>query len=170
MCLIIWKKEDSENLFLCSKNIYQLYCNQIKKLKFYGDIDDSIILKLLKKFNNIKKLDLSWCMNIKDYSFISKLNKLEILNLIETNVSDISFLENNKNIKGLELRGCKNIKDYSIILELDKLEKLYLYDSNISYISFLENNKNIKELYLERCLNINRDDKIFKRKDIKFFL
>ena len=37
-------------------------------------------------------------MNINDFSFLSKLDKLEILNLSFTNISDISFLENNKNI------------------------------------------------------------------------
>ena len=89
--------------------------------------------------------------NIKDYSFISKLDKLEILKLSHTNTSDISFLENNKNIKELYLEECENIKDYSFISALDKLEILDLSYTNISDISFLENNKNIKKLHLEVC-------------------
>ena len=51
---------------------------------------------------------------------ISKLEKLEKLNLCDTNISDISFLENNKNIKELDLAWGKNIKDYSIISKLEK--------------------------------------------------
>jgi len=51
---------------------------------------------------------------------ISKWEKLEKLNLCDTNISDISFLENNKNIKELDLAWGKNIKDYSIISKLEK--------------------------------------------------
>ena len=58
--------------------------------------------------------------NIKDYSIISNLEKLENLNLRYTNISDISFLEKNKNIKELNLKGCDNIKDYSILSNLLK--------------------------------------------------
>ena len=29
-------KDDINNLCICDKHIYQLYCNQIKKLKIYG--------------------------------------------------------------------------------------------------------------------------------------
>ena len=34
---------------------------------------------------------------------------------MNTNISDISFLKNNKNIKDLNLEACENIKDYSFI-------------------------------------------------------
>ena len=36
---------------------------------------------------------MTGCRNIKDFSFISKLEKLEKLILRYTNISDISFLE-----------------------------------------------------------------------------
>ena len=117
---------DAKCLSLCSKDIYQLYCNQIKKLKLNEDIKEIEIIKLLNKYEYVIELDLSGCENIKDYSIISKLDKLEKLNFRCTNISDISFLENNKNIKELKLTGNLfnplNIKDYSIISKLDKLE------------------------------------------------
>ena len=94
--------KDKKCLSLCSKDIYQLYCNQIKKLKLNGDIKEIEIMKLLTKYEYLIELDLEGCKNIKDFSIISKLNKLEILNLSWTNISDISFLKNNKNIKELE--------------------------------------------------------------------
>ena len=72
-----------------------------------------------------------------------------------------------KNIKELYLDYCKNINDFSFISKLNKLEILDLSNTNISDISFLENNKNIKQLYLWYCKNIDKNDKIFKEKDIK---
>ena len=75
------------------------------------------------------------CKNIKDFTIISKLEKLEYLNVSDTNISDISFLEKNKNIKFFNLHGCKNIKDFTIISKLEKLETFNVSDTNISDIS-----------------------------------
>ena len=85
---------------------------------------------------------------------ISKLNKLESLKLTWINISDISFLENNKNIKKLEFYKCP-VKDS----EFPKFEKLEILEINeneeLSDISFLEKNKNIKRLRLSSCYKIN---------------
>ena len=81
------------------------------------DISD---ISFLEKNKNIKELNLGMCENIKDYSFISNLEKLEYLNLRDSNISDISFLEKNKNIKELCIEGCFKIKEYSILSNLDK--------------------------------------------------
>ena len=83
---------------LCSKKIYQFYCKQVKKLKIKEDIEESNISNIkFDKYKDLIELTLEECRNIKDYSFISKLEKLENLNLRNTNISDISFLEKNKN-------------------------------------------------------------------------
>ena len=91
---------------LCGfKKIYGLYCNQIKKLKIKEDIEISKVSNIkIDKYKNLIELDLSGSKNIKDYSFISKLEKLENLNLYFTNISDISFLEQNKNIKRIRFK------------------------------------------------------------------
>ena len=113
------EKDDIKSLSLCFKKIYQLYCNLIKKLKIKEGIETSNISKIkFDKYENLIELDLAGCKNIKEYSIISNLEKLENLNFSYTNISDISFLEKNKNIKGLYLAECKNIKDYSIISKL----------------------------------------------------
>ena len=75
-------------------------------------------------------------MDIKDYSVVSKLEKLQKLNLGCTYISDISFLDKYKNIKELDLEGCYYIKDYSVVSKLEKLQNLNLSYSNISDISF----------------------------------
>ena len=77
------------------------------------------------------------CKNIKDFTPISALESLEILNIEYTNILDISFLGKNKNIKELELFLCQKIKDFTPISKLARLEILNIGDTNISDISFL---------------------------------
>ena len=46
---------------------------------------------LINKYDNVKNLDLSSCKNIEDFTPISKLERLETLNVNYTNIYDISF-------------------------------------------------------------------------------
>ena len=57
------------------------------------------------------------CKNIKDFNPISKVEKLEDLDVSFTNISDISFLEKNKNVKQLNLYSCKNINNNNNIFK-----------------------------------------------------
>ena len=77
------------------------------------------------------------CKNIKDFTPISALGGLEILNIEYRNILDISFLGKNKNIKELELFLRQKIKDFTPISKLARLEILNIGDTNISDISFL---------------------------------
>ena len=110
--------DDMKYLCLCSKKMYEFYCNLIKSLKTIEIKERYEIIYLSKincgKYINLIELNLRGSQYIKDFSSISKLEKLENLNLSNTNVSDISFLEKNKNIKELNLERCKNIQDYSL--------------------------------------------------------
>ena len=149
------EKDDIKGFSLCNKKIYQLYCEQVKKLTIKKNIEESNISSIkFDKYKDLIELNLEGYENIKDFSLISKLEKLENLNLSCTDISDISFLEKNKNIKELNLSLCENIEDYSFISKLEKLEILNCSDTNISDISFLKKNKNIKELNLAGCKNI----------------
>ena len=65
------------------------------------------------------------CKKIKDFSTISKLEKLEILDVGETNISDISFLEKNNNIKELRLNECKNINKNGKIFQRKDIKIYY---------------------------------------------
>ena len=118
---IFMDKENIKSLSLCNKKIYQSYCNQIKHLKINKYAEISNLIKLFNKYENINNLDLCECNNIKDFISISKLERLEILNVGYTNIYDISFLEKNKNIKELRLYFCKNIKDFISISKLERL-------------------------------------------------
>jgi len=44
---------------------------------------------LIDKYDNINNLDLDNCKDIEDFTPISKLERLEILNISDTNISDI---------------------------------------------------------------------------------
>ena len=136
------KRDDIKSLSLCNRKMYKLYCEQIIKIKinrinaninivkildnypYINNLDlsecsDLTSISFLEKNNNIKELRLNSCKNIKDFSIISKLKKLESLDVDYTNISDISFLEKNNNIKELRLNSCKNINDFSSISKLE---------------------------------------------------
>ena len=126
-----------------------------RKIEKETDILDFKVLNY--RYKNINNLDLNHYRNIKDFTFISKLERLEILSVNDSNFSDIPFLgknKNNKNIKELYLENHKNIKGFIPISKFEKLEILNINQINISDISFLEKNKNIKELHLENSKNI----------------
>jgi len=82
-------------------------------------IDD---ISFLEKNKNIKELGLIFCQQIKDFSPISKLERLEILYANDTNISDLSFLEKNKNIKKLYLGDCENINKNDKIFSRKDIE------------------------------------------------
>ena len=64
---------------------------------------------------NIKELNLERCSQIRDFSYMKYAEKLEVLNLRETDITDISFLAKNKCLKKLYLTNCHNNKDFSYI-------------------------------------------------------
>jgi len=61
------------------------------------------------------------CENIKDFSSISKLGNLEELYVARTNISDVTFLENNKFLKQFYIYDCKNISKNEIKIKNEDL-------------------------------------------------
>ena len=57
-------KDNIKFLFLCNKNIYLLYCNQIKKLKINKEAQIYNLQKIIDKYDNINNLDLTYCKNM----------------------------------------------------------------------------------------------------------
>ena len=160
------EKKEQKYLSLCNKKIYKLYCSRVKKLK----IRPAMISKsIFNKYENFISLDLSKCLYIFDFSFISNLEKLEILNVSNTYITDISFLERNKNIKDLDLYDCMCLRDFTPIFHLEKLEILNISYTNIDDISFLVGNKNLKEFYLYDCTNIKDFKPLFNLEKLEKF-
>ena len=155
-------KGDILLLSLCNKKIYQFYCMQVNELKINESTKILNLEILIDKYCNANILNLNKCKNIKDFTLISKFERLEIIDISNTNISDISFLEKNKKIKELYLNYCEKIIEFKHISKLKRLETLKVSDTNISDISFLEENQNLKKLEMYRCKNIKYFSSISK--------
>ena len=163
---------DKKNLYLCNKKFYQLYCNQITDLIIFDKVNKSKVKKTLNKYKNVESLKIVDCndisfldencnikslnlrghfncaLKIKDFSPLFRLNKLEILDIHFTDITNISFLKNIKNLNELHLYSIskKTIIDSTPISYLEKLEVLELIYTNINNFSFLKNTNQIKKL------------------------
>jgi internalin A len=118
----------------------------------------------INRFHEISILYL-YKMDVKNFSFLSDLPKLDQLYIIRCYGSDFQSLKNLKGFTSLDLSS-NNICDISFLKYLKDLTSLDLSNNNISDISFL------------RCLNsltslkLNRNKRIFfpfSKKDPKSF-
>ena len=134
--------------------------NDFKSLKYLYicnfNFDNNFIIKII----NLKLLYCEKCSNITISD--SFCQKLEILNFIDNNISNIKHLENVnlKELKELNLYN-NNISDIKILekIKFDKLKILNLSGNNISDINSLVN-ANLKELkdlnlYNNKIIDIN---------------
>ncbi len=78
---------------------------------------------------------------------LSKFHHLKKLNLINTNLTDISFLQGLSNLTQLDLRS-NQIKNISFLQGLSNLTNLYLGANQITDISFLQGLSNLTHLIL----------------------
>ena len=134
--------------------------NDFKSLKYLYicnfNFDNNFIIKII----NLKLLYCEKCSNITISDTFCQ--KLEILNFIDNNISNIKHLENVnlKELKELNLYN-NNISDIKILekIKFDKLKILNLSGNNISDINSLVN-ANLKELkdlnlYNNNIIDIN---------------
>lgn len=101
----------------------------------------------LKWFPNLKTLLIGY-NEISDISVVSKLTKLESLQLPFNHIQSIEAIGDLKNLKAVEVMG-NQIKDISILKQLPKIETLFLQENQIDDINVLKENTNIKVLYLD---------------------
>ena len=98
--LLFSEQNDIQSLKLCCKRIKQIFYECATKIKINKNINLCDLSKInFQKYENLRKLDLGWCRKISKFKFISKLEKLEKLNLKDTKIKDISFLEKKKILK-----------------------------------------------------------------------
>ena len=92
MNFLNFQTKTAKNAYLyVIKKIYQIYCKQVNKVKN--------LEILIDKYENANNLDLGYCRNIKDFIPIYKLERLEYLDVSNTNISEILFLEKTKSLK-----------------------------------------------------------------------
>lgn len=92
----------------------------------------------LKYCTNVKYLDMSWC-NIRDFSFLTSMDNLECVVLQQTNISDLSVLQNCQNLTWLDLAGCTALKDVSPLSSTANLKYLNLSATKVKDLSPLSN-------------------------------
>ncbi|MBU5436975.1 leucine-rich repeat domain-containing protein [Tissierella sp. MSJ-40] len=112
----------------------------------YGDLN----IEDLKYLKNLQTLDLSFYETDFDLSSLSKLKKLEELNLFGNKISDLRGLEGLINLRSLDLAN-NNISDLTPLRNLTNLTKLRLNDNgSITDIKALANLVNLTELSLPK--------------------
>ena len=113
---------------------------RLKKLYLSGGSSGPWSLRnfnALKDLTNLQLLDLSQ-NKIRDISFLLKLNGLLDLNLSFNNIRDVSPLENLHQLRKLNL-SLNRIDDFSYISQLTNLKDLILFDANVTDLGFLKN-------------------------------
>lgn len=119
-----------EGLGLYELNDLTIFEN-MNKLEYFeltaADIQTG--LDIICEKENLLSLNLFRC-NAEDFSPIGKCDKLKILYLSETNVTDLSFLKDLSELEHLDIDNV-NAEDYLPLLELPKLNKLCAENTDI---------------------------------------
>ncbi|MCG8484773.1 MAG: leucine-rich repeat domain-containing protein [Clostridia bacterium] len=127
----------------------------MEEMGFFDDFDSNKINDLtpLRNLNNINHLDLSNLnknnqknlAESKNIAIISKLTKLEYLDISNTGIQDISFLKNNPNLKVLKVNG-NDIEDFSVLEQLKNLEIIEMKHNNIKSVDIITKLEHLKEI------------------------
>ncbi|KAJ0028520.1 hypothetical protein Pint_36689 [Pistacia integerrima] len=120
----------------------------------YADLS----LKSLQFLTNLKTLELSHC-NLRDISFLAKLNKLEILSFRGSRFDELPIeLSELKELRMLDLRECSELKRIpsNLIRNFSQLEELYMEDifeeREVEEKSIETGNARLSELNYLPCL------------------
>lgn len=118
------------DLSLCInlKDISPLRTCNIKKL-----ILSCTPIEDVSSIGHINNIRLVGCHNIKDFS---PLSNVEILNISDTFINDVSCLKNNRI---LDLSKCKNIININCLINNKRLEKLDIRNTHVSNLHFYLN-------------------------------
>lgn len=123
------------------------YMSDTMSLDLSGENLDSEDIKALKKFTNLRYLDLS-DNNITDISCLSELASLRTLSLYNNNVENIEALARLNNLEELNL-SCNNITDIEPLSRLVNMKELWLSYNNIRYIDAISGMNDIEVLVLD---------------------
>jgi predicted ATP-binding protein involved in virulence len=122
---------------------------KLERLEFEGFMKERIPGFSVDEKGNVTGLNL-YKIDLRPFSkSISKFTNLRKLNLLETQLSDISFLEGLTHLTELSL-SCNQITDISHLRKLINLEELFLTGNRITDISPLIGLTRLERLYLGR--------------------
>ncbi len=92
----------------------------------------------LETIVNLKVLDCSGNKDIRDLKPLSQLKDLEILDISNTGVADLSGLKNVPNLKELDCSNSEMIEDLTPLKNMRRLEKLICYNTSVSNLEPLK--------------------------------
>ncbi|PIA25499.1 hypothetical protein AQUCO_11200008v1 [Aquilegia coerulea] len=154
------KKEDLQELNLSETQVVQIpslsECHNLCKLNL-GNCSKLKILPSLDAFSRLVVLDLSRTISLMKLQYASigmKYDHLQMLDLSQTQVPDVSFLSGCVNIRQLFLRDCVNIQTVPPLHGLTRLEVLDLSGTKTKDFSVLSGFKSLRQLLLRDCLNL----------------
>jgi hypothetical protein len=121
---------------------------KVSDLKHLKNLKDLVLLDLfgcyeitdIKCISHIKNLDLSFCEQIYDFSYLGDNDELH---LSYTEISDVSNLAR---VKKLDISSCHNIHDISILVNVESIDIRLSF--GITDISMLRNIKEISASYI----------------------
>ena len=111
-------------------------------------------LSPLARLGNLQRLTFTGNWNdgaqptssIQDFTPIAGLTKLTRLDLVVTNVSDLSFLSNLKELRILRFFGDVTSEDFTDLAELENLEELRFSGTGLQSVSGVENLTKLRSL------------------------
>ena len=126
------------------------------------DLSNKAIKNLegLSNLSNLETIDLSGNIELETIEEIEKLPFLKSINLSNTNVSDISCLENNNELEDINISNTR-VEDIGNILELPNLKSLTSNTFNLktendkSYVTFIEDGSTYNEIINENLFASN---------------
>jgi len=164
----IYNLESFECLNNIPQNLEELYLDQTKSKK-----PD---LNVLEKFENLKVLSvvghtknihtISKLINLRalnfrtvkaeNLDFLKGLNKLQVLDVRQGSVKDVSVLKELKQLKYLELWQVRGIEDVDFISYMIDLETLFLQSLNkVNSLPCFNNLNSLKKLYLKKMNHLS---------------
>ncbi|RFU61292.1 leucine-rich repeat domain-containing protein [Peribacillus glennii] len=127
----------------------------ILKLNALGIPKNTKSLKGLEYAKNLELLDFYQVNASKiDMRPVSKLSKLQVLSMSESNITEINFVRNLKNLQHLELADNK-VKDISAISKLSNIRYLDISKNEIGNITPLKNLNKLETLQMDSNYIIN---------------
>jgi Leucine-rich repeat (LRR) protein len=102
-------------------------------------------------------LNLAACRKVKDVSVLRSAGQLTTLNLKETGVTDVSWLEGCVQLEQLNLRGCHKISSIDAVSSCIQLQSLDLSDTNVVDLAPLLPLACLKIVKLARCQKLRKE-------------
>ena len=121
---------------------------------------DNLDLSNVELPQSLKRIDLSYCKNLKKFPdyFFSNLINLKELDLSSSGIEDLSNVELPSSLEKIDLSDCKNLKKFpnDFFSNLINLKELDLCNSIIEDLSNVKLPESLEKIHLSWCKNLKK--------------